>query len=104
MVDLSCKSLTLSFIITWVLFLVILGIQFLQAKNSLGETFGTKKIKQQIKSVERNAVNVNTLEGVSGILRSSISAKTSALPSKGTRNYAWRDRVLQMGVRFNCKD
>ncbi|KAF9347390.1 DNA-directed RNA polymerase I subunit rpa49 [Mortierella sp. NVP85] len=60
--------------------------QFLQAKNSLGEAFGTKKIKQQIKSVERNAVNVNTLEGVSGILHSSISAKTSALPSKAEIN------------------
>ncbi|KAF9209457.1 DNA-directed RNA polymerase I subunit rpa49 [Haplosporangium sp. Z 27] len=56
--------------------------QFLQAKNTLGEAFGTKKIKQQIKSVERNAVNVNTLESVASILHDSIAAKTSALPSK----------------------
>ncbi|KAI1310809.1 DNA-directed RNA polymerase I subunit rpa49 [Mortierella claussenii] len=56
--------------------------QFLQAKNALGEAFGTKKIKQQIKSVERNAVNVSTLDSDAGILRDSISAKTSALPSK----------------------
>ncbi|KAF9981142.1 DNA-directed RNA polymerase I subunit rpa49 [Mortierella antarctica] len=56
--------------------------QFTQAKNSLGEAFGTKKIKQQIKSVERNAVNVSTLDNVAGYLQDSISAKTSALPSK----------------------
>ncbi|KAG0209961.1 DNA-directed RNA polymerase I subunit rpa49 [Mortierella sp. GBA30] len=56
--------------------------QFMQAKNALGEAFGTKKIKQQIKSVERNAVNVSTLDQVAGILQDSISSKTSALPSK----------------------
>ncbi|KAG0005177.1 DNA-directed RNA polymerase I subunit rpa49 [Entomortierella chlamydospora] len=56
--------------------------QFLQAKNALGEAFGTKKIKQQIKSVERNAVNVSTLDSVASILHDSIAAKTSALPPK----------------------
>ncbi|KAG0317427.1 DNA-directed RNA polymerase I subunit rpa49 [Linnemannia gamsii] len=56
--------------------------QFMQAKNTLGEAFGTKKIKQQIKSVERNAVNVSTLDSIAGILHDSIAAKTSALPSK----------------------
>ncbi|KAG0378730.1 MAG: RNA polymerase I associated factor, A49-like protein [Linnemannia gamsii] len=56
--------------------------QFLQAKNTLGETFGTKKIKQQIKSVERNAVNVGALDSIAGILHDSIAAKTNALPSK----------------------
>ncbi|KAG0292410.1 DNA-directed RNA polymerase I subunit rpa49 [Linnemannia gamsii] len=56
--------------------------QFTQAKNTLGEAFGTKKIKQQIKSVERNAVNVSTLDSIAGILHDSIAAKTSALPSK----------------------
>ncbi|KAF9432852.1 DNA-directed RNA polymerase I subunit rpa49 [Entomortierella beljakovae] len=56
--------------------------QFMQAKNALGEAFGTKKIKQQIKSVERNAVNVSTLDSVASILHDSIAAKTSALPSK----------------------
>ncbi|KAF9923739.1 DNA-directed RNA polymerase I subunit rpa49 [Linnemannia zychae] len=56
--------------------------QFMQAKNTLGETFGTKKIKQQIKSIERNAVNVGTLESIAGILQDSIAAKTNALPSK----------------------
>jgi len=59
----------------------------LQAKNALGEAFGTKKIKQQIKSVERNAVNVSTLDSVANILHDSISAKTSALPSKGKLSY-----------------
>jgi DNA-directed RNA polymerase I subunit RPA49 len=57
----------------------------MQAKNTLGEAFGTKKIKQQIKSVERNAVNVSTLDSIAGILHDSIAAKTSALPSKGTK-------------------
>ncbi|KAF9896210.1 DNA-directed RNA polymerase I subunit rpa49, partial [Lobosporangium transversale] len=55
---------------------------FLVAKNALGEAFGTKKAKQQIKSVERNAVNVSTLDKDAGILRDTIAAKTSALPSK----------------------
>ncbi|KAF9123417.1 DNA-directed RNA polymerase I subunit rpa49 [Mortierella sp. 14UC] len=56
--------------------------QFIQAKNTLGEAFGTKKIKQQIKSVERNAVNVGTLDSIAGILQDTIAAKTNALPSK----------------------
>ncbi|KAF9544915.1 DNA-directed RNA polymerase I subunit rpa49 [Mortierella hygrophila] len=56
--------------------------QFIQAKNILGHTFGTKKIKQQINSVARNAVNVSALDSIAGILHDSIAAKTSALPSK----------------------
>ncbi|KAG0071746.1 DNA-directed RNA polymerase I subunit rpa49 [Linnemannia elongata] len=56
--------------------------QFLQAKNILGHTFGTKKIKQQINSVARNAVNVGALDSIAGILHDSIAAKTNALPSK----------------------
>ncbi|KAG0226002.1 DNA-directed RNA polymerase I subunit rpa49 [Actinomortierella wolfii] len=59
-----------------------IGQEFLLAKNALGEAFGTKKVKQQIKSVERNAVNVNTLETVADILRDTIAEKTSTLPSK----------------------
>jgi hypothetical protein len=58
----------------------------MQAKNALGEAFGTKKIKQQIKSVERNAVNVSTLHGIAPLLHDSIAAKTSTLPSKGIRS------------------
>ncbi|KAG0089423.1 DNA-directed RNA polymerase I subunit rpa49 [Podila epicladia] len=69
--------------------------QFLQAKNALGEAFGTKKIKQQIKSVERNAVNVSTLDSVANILHDSISAKTSALPSKAEiKSKADEDRPI----------
>ncbi|KAG0327816.1 DNA-directed RNA polymerase I subunit rpa49 [Podila humilis] len=69
--------------------------QFIQAKNALGEAFGTKKIKQQIKSVERNAVNVSTLDSVASILKDSISAKTSALPSKAEiKSSADEDRPI----------
>ncbi|KAF9427826.1 DNA-directed RNA polymerase I subunit rpa49 [Podila epigama] len=69
--------------------------QFTEAKNALGEAFGTKKIKQQIKSIERNAVNVSTLDNVASILHDSISAKTSALPSKAEiKSEADEDRPI----------
>jgi hypothetical protein len=61
----------------------------------LGEAFGTKKIKQQIKSVERNAVNVSTLDSVANILHDSIAAKTTALPSKGI---AWWFNALLLQI------
>ncbi|EIW69501.1 hypothetical protein M231_03219 [Tremella mesenterica] len=44
-------------------------------RNDLGETFGTRKAKNQIKAQERNKVDVRAMEGVKGHLMESIGEK-----------------------------
>lgn len=44
-------------------------------RNDLGETFGTRKAKSQIKAQERNKVNVGAMEGVRGHLMDAIGEK-----------------------------
>ena len=41
-------------------------------RNTLGETFGTRKAKSQIKAEERNKVDVGAMEGIKGHLMDSI--------------------------------
>lgn len=57
--------------------------QRLQARNALGETFGTKKAKAAIRAAERNKVDVSAMEGVVGHLQDSIEANTTSLPTNG---------------------
>lgn len=44
-----------------------------EKRNALGETFGTKKAKSQIRSDERNKVDVVAMEGIKGHLMDSIA-------------------------------
>jgi DNA-directed RNA polymerase I subunit RPA49 len=41
-------------------------------RNDLGEAFGTRKAKTQIKADERNKVDIGAMEGVRGHLMESI--------------------------------
>lgn len=54
-----------------------------QARNLLGEAFGSKKAKQAIRAMERNRVDVSAMEGVANHLQDSIEAATGSLPSQG---------------------
>lgn len=45
-------------------------------RDALGETFGTRKAKSQIKAEERNKVDVGAMEGVKGHLLGSIAERT----------------------------
>lgn len=38
--------------------------QYLEAKNALGDTFGTKKQKARIRAEERNRIDISAMEGV----------------------------------------
>lgn len=49
--------------------------QWRAQRNDLGETFGTKKAKSQIKAEERNKVDVGAMEGVRGHLMGSIAQR-----------------------------
>ena len=57
--------------------------QYLQARNNLGETFGTKKAKAAIRAHERNRVDVSAMEGVASHLQSTIQERTTTLPTEG---------------------
>jgi DNA-directed RNA polymerase I subunit RPA49 len=52
--------------------------QWKAKRNDLGEVFGTRKAKSQIKAEERNKVDVNAMSGVRSDLISSIAAKEAA--------------------------
>ncbi|KAG8930520.1 DNA-directed RNA polymerase I subunit rpa49 [Tulasnella sp. 418] len=56
--------------------------QRLQAKNALGEAFGTKKAKSAIRAMERDKIDVSSMQGVASHLQSSIEAATSSLPTQ----------------------
>jgi DNA-directed RNA polymerase I subunit RPA49 len=55
----------------------------IEARNALGQTFGTKKAKAAIKTAEGNKVDVHAMEGVLPHLVDRIEKSTAALPTKG---------------------
>ena len=56
------------------------------ARNLLGETFGTRKLEQQIRSQERNQVNARSLDPLAGLIESRLDAKADhVLPADGAR-------------------
>jgi DNA-directed RNA polymerase I subunit RPA49 len=54
-----------------------------QARNALGEAFGTKKAKAAIRAAERNRVDVSAMKDVQDFVVESVRGGTSALPTKG---------------------
>jgi DNA-directed RNA polymerase I subunit RPA49 len=54
-----------------------------QARATLGETFGTKRAKANIRAQERNKVDVSAMEGVAEHLQGRIEQSTGALPTLG---------------------
>ncbi|KAB5591269.1 DNA-directed RNA polymerase I subunit A49 [Ceratobasidium theobromae] len=53
-----------------------------QARNILGEAFGTKKAKAAIRAAERNRVDVGAMKDVQDLVVESVRGGTSALPTK----------------------
>ncbi|KAG8757158.1 DNA-directed RNA polymerase I subunit rpa49 [Ceratobasidium sp. 428] len=53
-----------------------------QARNVLGEAFGTKKAKAAIRAAERNRVDVAAMKDVQDFVVESVRDGTSALPTK----------------------
>ncbi|QRV98434.1 DNA-directed RNA polymerase I subunit A49 [Ceratobasidium sp. AG-Ba] len=56
--------------------------QRVQARNVLGEAFGTKKAKAAIRAAERNKVDVTAMKDVQDFVVESVRDGTSALPTK----------------------
>ncbi|KAA1474187.1 RNA polymerase I associated factor, A49-like protein [Dentipellis sp. KUC8613] len=54
----------------------------MQARNVLGETFGTKKAQAAIRAHERNKVDVGAMEGVANVLQERITEGTGNLPTQ----------------------
>lgn len=57
---------------------------YLEAKTTLGETFGTKKQKANIRAVERNRIDVSAMEGVMGYVMDGIEKGAVNLMTAGS--------------------
>jgi DNA-directed RNA polymerase I subunit RPA49 len=60
-------------------------LQYLEAKTTLGETFGTKKQKANIRAQERNRIDVNAMEGVMSYVMDSIDKGAEGLMTPGSQ-------------------
>jgi DNA-directed RNA polymerase I subunit RPA49 len=58
-------------------------LERLQARNALGETFGTKKALAAIRANERNKVDVSAMESAVGRIQDTVAANTASLPTLG---------------------
>ena len=56
----------------------------IKLRNTLGETFGTKKAKAAIRAHERNKVDIDAMRGVAGHIQEDIQENTESLPTQGT--------------------
>ena len=56
-------------------------------RNTLGETFGTKKAQKAIRAAERNKIDVSAMQGVTDHIQDSIESNTKSLPTKGAFCY-----------------
>jgi len=59
------------------------ALQFRDAKTALGNAFGTKKAKANIRAQERNRVDVGAMEDVMGFVMDGIEKAAVGLPTKG---------------------
>ena len=55
----------------------------MEQRNTLGETFGTKKAKAAIRAQERNRVDIDAMKRVAGHLQDRIEENTGSLPTQG---------------------
>ncbi|KAG6866334.1 hypothetical protein C0991_005801 [Blastosporella zonata] len=66
-----------------------------QARTTLGETFGTKKAKANIRAQERNRVDVSAMEGVMGHLQQGIDRGAAGLmTTEEAREEADKNRLI----------
>jgi DNA-directed RNA polymerase I subunit RPA49 len=59
-------------------------LQYLEAKTALGESFGTKKQKANIRAQERNKIDVKAMEGVMKYVMDSIDKGAEGLMTAGS--------------------
>lgn len=76
------------------------ALQSREAKNALGETFGTKKAKANIRARERNRVDVSAMEGVMGFVMDGIDKGAVGLPTQGM--YACSPSIPRISARNTC--
>ncbi|PPQ98682.1 hypothetical protein CVT24_003309 [Panaeolus cyanescens] len=70
-------------------------LQYLAAKNALGETFGTKKQKASIRAQERNRIDVSAMEGVMNYVMDSIDKGAEGLmTAEETKEAADSNRLI----------
>ncbi|KAJ1793984.1 DNA-directed RNA polymerase I subunit rpa49 [Coemansia sp. RSA 2399] len=55
--------------------------RIIEARNELGEAFGNKKRKAQIRAEERNKINMDSVKGDMAIIETSIGLRTSSMPT-----------------------
>lgn len=58
--------------------------QYLEARNALGETFGTKKQKAAIRAQERNRIDISAMEGVMSYVMDGIEKGAKGLMTAGS--------------------
>ena len=75
--------------------------QYLEARNALGETFGTKKQKATIRAQERNRIDVGAMEGVMGYVMDSIEEGVEGLMTAGSSVSVWGRRLSNLCCRGN---
>lgn len=59
-------------------------VQYLQAKTTLGETFGTKRQKANIRAQERSKIDISAMEGVMSHVIDSLDKGAEYLPTTGS--------------------
>ncbi|KAJ1646369.1 DNA-directed RNA polymerase I subunit rpa49 [Coemansia asiatica] len=59
----------------------VIGDKVVQARNELGEAFGNKKAKAQIRAEVRNKINMDAVKGDMDVIEASIGERVSSMPS-----------------------
>ncbi|KAJ2314339.1 DNA-directed RNA polymerase I subunit rpa49 [Coemansia sp. RSA 2611] len=72
-----------------------------QARNELGEAFGSKKRKAQIRAEERNRINMDGVQGDMKTIGASIELRAGALPTAQDLKAA--EQVSRPVPRFNAE-
>jgi DNA-directed RNA polymerase I subunit RPA49 len=72
-----------------------IGVKDYQARNQLGQAFGTRKRKQAIKAQEQNVVNISGLADVAGAIKDTIAMNAPAQPLKAALlEQSMQDRLI----------
>ncbi|KAF8901069.1 RNA polymerase I associated factor, A49-like protein [Gymnopilus junonius] len=70
-------------------------LEYLEAKTTLGETFGTKKQKANIRAQQRNKIDVGAMEGVMGHIMDSIEKGAQGLlTAEESKEAADKNRLI----------
>ena len=87
-------------------------LEYLEAKTALGQTFGTKKQKANIRARERNKIDTSAMEGIMDYVMDSIDKGVENLPTIGLsrssliivrpyRGYRGESRICQQKSTYS---